>query len=211
MKWLPVVLFFLFVIGLSLGAGCTQSALPEDIPATPVPSLADFALTAADAPGNYTLVESRAKTADEVGSLAKDLGWQGGYVVTYSGMPDHPMGATEITQTITTYPASGMADIVAFVDTTDQSDPELVVTNLPSPSLGEYSHAFSGKAISQIVFSENKGDPLGSGSLKGSLKHDRVEIIFAKDSTLEVLKMTGPNADYATLKALSGIAYAKLP
>ena len=75
----------------------------------------------------------------------------------------------------------------------------------------EHSHAFRGKAISQIVFSENKGDPLGSGTLKGSLKHGQVEIIFAKGSTLEVLKMTGPYADYATLKALSEIAYAKLP
>lgn len=211
MKGLPVVLCVLFVIVLLLVAGCTQSAPSKENPAAAQRSLADLALTAADAPDNYTLVESRAKTADEVGNLAHDLGWQGGYVVTFSGMPDHPVGATEISQTIATYPAEGMADIVAYVDTTDRSDPELVITILPSPSLGEHSYAFSGKAISQIVFSENKGDPLGSGTLKGSLKHDQVEIIFAKGSTLEVLKMTGPNADYATLKALSGIAIAKLP
>lgn len=211
MKWLPVVLFVLFVIGLSLGAGCTQSAHPEDIPAAPAPLLADLALTAADAPDNYTLVESRAKTADEVGSLAQDLGWQGGYVVTYSGMPDHPMGPTEISQTITTYPAANILDLVAFVNTNDRADPELIITPLPPPGLGEQSHAFSGKAGSQIVVRENKGDPLMTGSLKGSLKQDVVEIIFAKGTTLVVLRMTGPYADYALLRELAEKAYAKLP
>ena len=211
MKWLPIVLFALLIMLITLGAGCTQAAPGQDLPTAPQSSLAALALTAADAPENFTLVESREKSADEVGSLAKDLGWQGGFVVTYSGMPDHPMGATEISQTLTTYPAANMPDLVAFVITNDQADPELIITPLPAPGLGEQSHAFWGKARSQIVVRENKGDPLMSGSLKGSLKQDIVEIIFAKDTTLVVLRMTGPYADYALLRDLAEKAYLKLP
>ncbi len=211
MKWLPVVLFVLLIMVITLGAGCTQAAPGQDIPAAPQSSLAAVALTAADAPENFTLVESRQKSADEVGSLARDLGWQGGFVVTYSGMPDHPMGATEISETLTTYPAANMPNLVAFVITNDQADPELIITPLPAPGLGEQSHAFSGKARSQIVVRENKGDPLMSGSLKGSLKQDVVEILFAKDTTLVVLRMTGPYADYALLRELAEKAYLKLP
>ncbi|HII97707.1 MAG TPA: hypothetical protein HA272_00220 [Methanoregula sp.] len=57
----------------------------------------------------------------------------------------------------------------------------------------------------------NKGDPLRSGSLKSSLKQDIVEIIVAKDTSLVVLQMTGPYADYALPRDLAEKAYLKLP
>jgi hypothetical protein len=214
MKWLLAFLSCILVSGLLMGAGCTQPVSntgptsPAGIPASPLGALA---LTAADAPANYTLVESRAKTIDEVGPMARDLGWEGGYLVKYSGLPDNRMGPTEITQTITTYPAAGMHDMVALVEANDKSDNELIITALPSPGLGNSSLAFSGKAISQIVMREKTDNPLDSGSLKGSLKQDIVEIIIARDSTLEVLRMTGPGADYATLETLAKKAYQRFP
>jgi len=121
------------------------------------------------------------------------------------------MGATEITQMVTTYPAAGMAEIVAFVDSNDRADPELIITTLPSPGLGENSIAFSGQANSQIILRPDTDSPFESGSLKGSFKQNMVEIVFSKGSTLEVFKMTGPYADYATLMQLAETAYAKLP
>lgn len=216
MKWLPVFLIFILFTAMVFGAGCTQAGEPATIPAAPAQpspdsSLSSFALTAADTPANYTLVESRAKTPDEVKNLAMNLGWAGGYVVKYSGMPDDKMGPTEITQTIATYPAASIPEILALADTNDRADRELVITGLPSPGLGKDSRAFSGKATSQIVLRPDTGDPLSSGTLKGSLKQDMVEIIFAKDSTMEVLRMTGPHADYATLKPLAEKAFSKLP
>jgi len=211
MKRVPVVLFILIVIAMAAGSGCTQAPPPEAEPDTLTSPISDLALTSGDTPANFTLVDSRPKTADEVGSLAKDLGWQKGYVVTYTGMPDHRMGPTEITQTIAIYPEERIPEIVAFADTNDRADPELIITVLPPPLPGENSHAFSGKAGSQIVLRPDSGAPLDSGSLKGSFKQDMVEIIFARGSTLEVLRMTGPYADYATLSVLAQKAYAKLP
>jgi hypothetical protein len=216
MKWLSVFLSCILIGAMIFGSGCTKADSPAAIPATPaqpatVLSLSSYALSVADAPVNYTLTESRTKTSDEVGSIAKSLGWAGGYVVKYSGMPDDKMGPTTITQTITTYPAANMPEILALMDKNDRADKELTITALPSPDLGKDSRAFSGKAISQIVMKEKTGDPLNTGTLQGSFKQDIVEIIFAKGSTIEVLRMSGPHADYAMLKSLAEKAYAKIP
>lgn len=216
MKWLSVFLSCILIGAMIFGSGCTKAESPAAIPATQVPSapassLSSYALTAADAPVNYTLTESRAKAPDEVGSLARNLGWAGGYVVKYSGQPDDRMGPTTITQTITTYPAANMQEILALTDTNDRSDKELTITALPSPGLGQDSRAFSGKAISQIVMREKTDSPLDTGTLQGSFKQDIVQIIFAKGSTIEVLRMSGPHADYAMLKSLAEKAYAKIP
>jgi len=210
MKGLPIVLFVLLLTGLLLGAGCTQQGAGTATPAA-APSLSAYALTAADAPANFTLTESRAKTPEEVGNLAKSLGWNGGYMVTFTGPKDSPTGATSITQTITTYPAAKMSDIAALIETNDRGDNELTFTDLQSPGLGENSRAFSGRAIGQIVMRENNDNPLVQGSMKGTFKQNMVEIIFAKGSTLEVLRMTGADADPATLMKLAQKAYAKIP
>jgi hypothetical protein len=216
MKWLSVFLSCILIGAMIFGSGCTKAESPAEIRAThsqpaPVSLLSSYALTAADAPVNYTLTESRAKTSDEVGSLAKTLGWAGGYVVNYSGIPDNRMGPTTITQTITSYPAAHMPEILELTDKNDRSDKELIITALPSPGLGQDSRAFSGKAISQIVMREKTDDPLDSGTLQGSFKQDIVEIIFAKGSTIEVLRMSGPHADFAILTSLAEKAWAKLP
>jgi hypothetical protein len=216
MKWLSVFLSCLLIGAMIFSSGCMKAESPAAIPATqaqtgPGSSLSRYALTAADAPVNYTLTKSRVKTSDEVGGLAKNLGWAGGYVVKYSGLPDDRVGPTTITQTITTYPAATMPEILALTDTNDRSDKELSITALPSPGLGQDSRAFSGKAISQIVMREKTDDPLDSGTLQGSFKQDIVEIIFAKGSTIEGLRVSGPHADFGTLKGLAEKAYAKLP
>ena len=213
MKWLQFIIIASLITGMAVLAGCTQQgSVPA--PATPPAlsaSIHSLALTAADAPVNYTLVSSREKTATEVGSLARNLGWESGYVVTYSGYPDNKMGETLITQTITTYPADRMNEIRTLIETNDKADNELVITDLPSPGLGENSFAFSGKATSQIVLRPKTDDPLSHGSMEGSLKQDITEIGFVKGSTLEVLKMTGPNTNYPELHAMAEKAYAKMP
>jgi hypothetical protein len=211
MKWIQVIPVVLSMLVIIMIAGCMQAAPPAEAPGEPISSLSDFALLASDAPANYTLVESRVKTVDEMGDLAKSLGWQGGFVVRFAGMTDNPSGATEIIQTITIYPEKRMPEIVTLVDTNDRADPELVITTLPSPDLGENSHAFIGRAGSQIVMRGNSDNPLAPASRQGQVRQDRVEIIFARGPTLEVIKMTGPDADYATLSALAEKAYAKLP
>jgi hypothetical protein len=213
MKGLPIIVSVLLLTGLLLGAGCTQAGTGATPPSSPAaaPDLSTCALTAADAPPNFTVTESRAKTPGEVGNLAQSLGWSGGYVVKFTGPQDSPMGATEITQTITTYPAARMSEIAALVETNDRADNELTFTTLPSPGLGDSSSAFSGKAIGQIVVRPDTGNPLITTSAKGSFKQDMAEIIFAKGSTLEVFRMTGPDASITTLQGLAEKAYARIP
>lgn len=104
-----------------------------------------------------------------------------------------------------------MPEIVALVGTNDRADPELAITILPSPGLGENSYAFAGRAGSRIEMQGNTDNPLAPASRQGKVRQDMVEIVFSKDSTLEVLKMTGPDADYATLSAVAARAYVKLP
>ena len=213
MKWFSYFLIALFITGMALIAGCTQQVatpVPTTTPAA-APALNAIALTAADAPVNYTLTSSRAKTSDEVGSVAKKLGWESGYVVTYSGYPDDKMGETVITQTITTYPANRMDEIFGLIETNDKADKELVITDRASPGLGERSFAFSGTAVSQIVLRPKTDDPLSQGSLEGSFKQDVTEIGFFKGSTLEILKMEGANTDYEVLLELARTAYNKVP
>jgi HAMP domain-containing protein len=211
MKGIMVVLVVLSLTFMAVSAGCSQAAPPGAVQAAPAPSLTDIALTAADAPANYTYAGSRIKTADEIGDLAKSLGWQDGFVVRFTGMTENPAGTTEIVQTITTYPEKSMPEIVTLVDTNDRADPELAITILPPPGFGENSHAFIGSAGLQIVMQGNSDNPMISASRQDRVGQDMVEIIFARGSTLEVMKMTGPDADYATLSALAEKAYAKLP
>lgn len=129
----------------------------------------------------------------------------------YSGEPYDKMGPSGIVQTIPTHPSADMPDILTLTVTNDQADRELTITELPSPGIGQNSRAFKGKAISEIVIREKIDNPLSSGTLKGSLTQDMVEIIFAKDSTMEVLRMSGPHADSATLQDPAKKAWAKLP
>jgi hypothetical protein len=212
MKRPTAFLSILLLVILITAAGCTQGGETSPAPAVPpAPSPASLALTAADAPVNYTLKESRAKTAEEVGRLAKNLGWEGGYVVTYSGYPEEPMGETVISQTITTYPAARLPEILSMVRESDRGDRELIISDLPDPGLGDDSFAFAGKASSQILLRPKTGSPLEGRTLEGSFKQDIVEIVFIRGSTFEVLKMTGPRADYAVLEPLARKAAAQVP
>ncbi len=214
MKWSVSSLCVLVLSVILVCAGCTGTQAPAH-PAAMPPFAADkdlraLGLTAADAPVNYTLVESRAKSIDEVGSLAQSLGWHEGYVVRFSGMPGHQMGPTEITQTITRYPADRSPEILSLIEKNDKADKELEIMDLPSPGIGDRGFAFSGKAASQIVMRPETSDPFASGSLKGSLKQDVIEIAFIKGPTLEVFRMTGPHSDYAVLLDLAERAGARL-
>ena len=87
----------------------------------------------------------------------------------------------------------------------------MIFTNLSSPALGSYSQAFSGTAHTLIIPEPVNGNLPGPGSVEGTVQQDFVEIIFSKGDILEVLRMTGEGADYATLASLAQKAYAKIP
>jgi hypothetical protein len=217
MKLSPVLVFCFFMIVLVLGTGCTQPAgtsVPVTTPgsaAAPV-SLSSLALTSAEAPENFTLVESRVKTSDEMGTLSKDLGWQSGYVVRFSS-GQGTANQTDIVQTLVTYPPAAIPDIMRIAVSTNMAEKGLEISTLPSPGIGDSSVAFLGKPIPEqgVKADANPRNPFMEQTESGSAKQELAEIVFTKGSTMEVFRMTGPGTDYATLKALAKTAYAKLP
>ena len=173
--------------------------------------LESMVLTPSEVPQNFTPYESRAKNSTDVGKLARDLGWKQGYVVRFIRSPEGVPGQTEILQTVALYPAKNIPAIAELAEKQERSDKNMLFSNLSSPTLGSYSRAFSGTVNSLMTPEPDNGNPLGSVSGGGTVQQDFVEIIFSKGDVLEVIRMTGPGADYSTLFSLAQTAYNKIP
>ena len=210
----------LLVCSVVLAAGCTRSS-PAMVPVTtgvsPAagPVLADLALAPTDLPPGFTLVESRAKNSSDVGSLARDLGWQGGYVVRYTSISPAGGRQTVIVQSIATYPAGNIPGIVELADKQDRGDKDLTYTDIRTGVPGDHGAGFYGKASAPILVKPTNENPLVSGpenhDVETLTKNDIAEVIFSRGTTFEVISMTGPGADVAGVTALAGKAYAKIP
>ena len=207
----------LIICAAILGAGCTSlsgaGSAPAPGTATTAPSanvsLAPLALTPADVPTGYTLVSARQKSADEMSTLARDLGWKQGYVVVYSTPANSTVKPTTITQTLTVYSDKSTTDMVSLVYSNEQQQKGLVFSDLAQPATGADTRAFSAVPV-------NVTPTATTGSMSALADNSRTtpaegytEVIFGKGTVLEVIRMTGPAAQYDTLKALAETAYAK--
>jgi len=219
MKAIQYLLFALVACAAILCAGCTGTANPSAPPAASqtasTTDLAPLALTPADVPQNFTLVSSTARSQDDVGALARNLGWQGGYTVRYTG-PVGPNGVpAEIVQSIAIYPPDMMSNLAAMADKQDRADTDLTYTNFTRGTVGTASRGFFGKAPAGLYIKPTNANPLVSGpehhDVATVLKTDLAEIIFTKGNTFEVIRMTGPGADEQAVTALAEKAYAKIP
>ena len=198
---------------LFLAAGCTVRDIKRvNTESTPAPlPLESMVLTPSDVPQNFTLVESRAKNATDVGNLALSLGWQQGYVVRYASSSEGRSGSAEILHTIALYPEKNIPAVAERIERQECSDNNMTFSDLSSPSLGNYSHAFSGKERVRII---NKSDDvflLEYDSAKETIQRDFIEIIFSKGDILEIIRLTGPGSDFSTLSCLAQKAYSKIP
>jgi hypothetical protein len=198
---------------LILAAGCTvrdkKGVNTESTPAR-LP-LESMVLTPSDVPQNFTLVESRAKNATDVGNLALSLGWQQGYAVRYARSPEDGTGSAEILQTIALYPEKNIPAVAELIESQERSDNNITFSNLSSPSLGNYSHAFSGKETVRIINKSDNVFLLEYDSAKETIQQDFIEIIFSKGDFLEIIRLTGPGSDFSTLSHLAQKAYNKIP
>jgi len=131
--------------------------------------------------------------------------------VRFTRLPEGISGQIEILQTVTRYPAKNIPAIAALAEKQERSDNTMIFTNLSSPALGSYSQAFSGTVHTIIIPEPANGNLSHPGSVEGTIQQDFVEIIFSKGDILEVLRMTGEGADYATLTSFAQKAYAKIP
>ena len=215
--------FFLILALLAgaflLCAGCTSTTPPQG-PVTPVSTapaatstLAPYALSPSDLPAGYTLQSAHARTAADVSSVALDLGWQAGYVSTWTQPGNGTAGSTTLTQTITVYNAKNQSSLVSIVANNEEQQPGLAFSDLPLPATGPDTHALSAVVVNATSTPAATSGlvALQAGSSSSAPSQGYIEVLFDKGQILEVIRMTGPGADYATLTTLAETAYAKLP
>ncbi|MCK9591921.1 MAG: hypothetical protein M0Q91_07925 [Methanoregula sp.] len=209
-QFLIIAIFFSSLI---LASGCTGRD-GTALPAAQNPArmtLESLVLTQSEVPENFTLFESRVKNSTEVSKIARDLGWEQGYVRRFTRLINGENQPTEILQTITRYPARNNAGIAELIEQQERAGSNMTFSNLSSPALGSYSRAFSGTANTFVVPESDGGNPLDSSSVGRTVQQDFIEIIFTKGDILEVFRMTGPESDYSTLASLAQKAYNKIP
>jgi hypothetical protein len=203
----------LLVAVLLAVAGCTTTSAPSvPAPATPaaVTPLSSLALTPSDIPVNYTVTGSREKNDTEVSRLALDLGWEAGYAVTCTNNTVTPYGQTKIVQTIARYPATSIPGIMALLPKQEQTDPDVDYTNITGPGIGDISGGYVATPHSQMVIKNaDSTDP--ASPLTMVRTEDVAEIWFSKGTVFEVIRMSGPGSDAATVTALARSAYSKIP
>jgi hypothetical protein len=220
MKVISWVTLSLVICAVLLAAGCTGTGTSAGPAATATPAasttdLSALALTPADVPPNFTLMSQSAKNPADVSSLARDLGWQGGYTVKYTG----PAGANglkgEITQSIAVYPPANIPSVIAMADKQDRADTDLTYTNITMGTANFTGTGFTGKAPAGLYIKPTNVNPLVTGSehhdVSAELKADVAEIAFSKGNIFEVIRVTGPSADMETVTSLAEKAYAKIP
>jgi hypothetical protein len=209
-RYLIITILVCFLI---LAAGCTSRDIKrvntESAPA-PLP-LESMVLTLSDVPQNFTLVESRAKNASDVGNLALSFGWQQGYVVRYARSTEGRSKSAEILHTIALYPEKNIPDVAELIERQERSDKNMTFSNLSSPSLGNYSHVFSGKETVPVTNTSDNVFLLEYDSTKETIQEDFIEIIFSKGDILEIIRLIGTGSDVSTLSHLAQRAYSKIP
>ncbi len=194
---------------LLAGTGCLSAIFPD--PVTPAPTVtpeptavpttnsptvtspaAAMALEPADIPADYILKERTDLTYSETDQVLRDLGWRGGYMVTYYRMNKAKDDLTGFRQVIGLYSRENMnlvfnvkKEAVATENGTGNS-----LYELPCPVLGEHTYAFRKPTT----------DPFSS----------TYTIIFTKKNVYEELTMGGTTTDYETLKTLAQAAADKI-
>jgi len=212
----------IFVAALILCAGCTSA--PAANPAAPVPTqgpanstLTAYTLASSDLPAGWTLLSSREKTAAEMSTAAKNLGWQDGYVVVYTLPANATAGTCTLTQTVTRYSGQNMSALVSLVATNERKVGGLAFTDLPSPATGSDTRAFAAVLVNATPSATPTGGmaSIAFESQTPVATDGYVEVVFAKGDILDVIRMSGTCPPYETipyemLASLGKTAYTKL-
>ena len=192
-----IILFFILC-----SAGCLSPAAIDrnsaPVVTNSVRDLAELGLGNGDVPNDFTLTESRRKNATEVSSLALDLGWQDGYFVQFEKQGSSSLEPTVVSQSIALYPPERMKDVLQYVVITEESQYPGSVVNLTDPKIGEESRAY---AVSKTA---------GTTENVSSQDIAYSEIIFTKGPVFEVIRTSGPSADYQTIEDLALKASEKI-
>jgi hypothetical protein len=208
MRFFSYLIVSFLVCAAAVGTGCV-SGTGQSVPATPfVPSatnnLSLLALAPAEVPAGFILAESREKKQDEVGGLAREIGWDGGYVIRYTRPEEESGNPTVILQSIAVYPEENLPAIIARVENQDRAGFNRTGPGLTLQNLGPDSRGFSAHMLPAVSVP-------GNATGMSETEADVVEIIFSRGTVFEVIRMSGPGTDVAILKSLAETAYRKIP
>lgn len=188
---------FIFVMQLAIcSVGCLSQAplapsLPTSMPTTiPVPESTiatippgTMALQLTDVPGDYLLKERDVIAYSEVSQLARDLGWQQGYQVTFYRMNREKDDITGIRQSISVYPPENIGKVHDLETEGILSSRNGTTRHaIPFPRIGDQSIAFRETRIA---------DPMDIAVYT---------VIFSKKNVFETITMGGTTTDYEMLK-----------
>lgn len=209
-----IIVFLIFAAAIA--AGCTQgtgTAAPEVTGPVTGPDLQDLSIRQSDVPACFSVTDQHTKTPGEVGQLAKELGWQAGYEVTYT-CAEAGAGPTVLVHSLAAYPAVNMPGIVAMVDKQDRAA-GFLYEDLEFPDKDPSLRGFYGKAGATAVTGSTAGTGqlagTGSPEISANTRGDVAEIIISRGTYLSVLKMNGPGTNATILRDLALVAYARIP
>jgi hypothetical protein len=211
MKIRAIYTIFLFVLVISLTAGCTQP--PDSGPSqgtptlytapvttattTPVPQvteLSDLAITRAEVPFTVVNEQSEMKQLDN-GSSSTFSGAIRGFSQAYSSEIKDSPTATILAQSIAEYPAGSAA--AAFAEMEKQfrelSDPATSVIWLQDPKVGDQSFA-----LTSVQRTSSNPNPF-------------TMIVFRKANIIEIIMIKTSNADIGALAKIATTAAGKIP
>jgi hypothetical protein len=187
----------IFVMQLAIcSAGCLSQAPvtpspPTSMPTTiPVPESTiatippgTMALQLTDVPGDYLLKERDVIAYSEVSQLARDLGWQQGYQVTFYRMNREKDDITGIRQSIRVYPPENIGKVYDLETEGILSSRNGTTRHaIPFPRIGDQSIAFRETRIA---------NPMDIAVYT---------VIFSRKNVFETITMGSTTTDYEMLK-----------
>jgi hypothetical protein len=147
----------------------------------------DMALQPGDLPSAYTLQDRTVIALPEVSQLARQLGWQQGYYVSFSQRNGNNEVITRIWQSVNSF-SSDNINGVFLIERDELRKEELspgTRYEIPFPAIGERSIAF------------RETDPLDPE------RPVTYTVIFTKKNIYEKITMSGTSTDYELLKRLA--------
>jgi hypothetical protein len=202
-SWAALIL----VTFLLCSAGCLETLFgePPRITVTPAPTVvtttettrlpeqsSDMALQPSDMPSDYTLQDRTVIALPEVSSLARQLGWQQGYYVSFYRRNGNTEIITRIWQSVNIF-SSDNINGVFLLEKEELKEEHLTPGTryeIPFPAIGERSIAFR---------ETNPLDPE---------RPVTYTVIFTKKTIYEKITMSGTSTDYEMIKRLAQRAEA---
>lgn len=167
-----------------------ETPAPLPIPATETPrspeQSSDMALQPADLPSDYILQDRSVMALPEVSQLARELGWQQGYYVSFYRRISNTDDITRVRQSINIFSTDNINGVF-LLEKEELKDQQLTPGTryeIPFPAVGERSIAF------------RDTNPVDAE------RPVTYTVIFTKKNVFEKITMSGTNTDYETLKRL---------